>query len=227
MNYLSKELQKTDSQDIDDILETIEKSFNIRFKKHELIEINSIRELCILICAKINLQQQDTCTTQQAFYKFRKAYYNTQNTTISLRTTSQLSHIFPKEQRRQNISKLEKELGFELSILDPAKWISIFLLLLFAGSILMIFAKPILGIVGILFTVISYIMAYRFASHFTIDTLKELIANIVKENYHKSRSTNSYNPKEIENIVLSFFKDELGYDDTKFDQYTIFNSRNF
>lgn len=227
MNYLSTVLQKTDSQDIDDMIEAIEYSFDIIFVERELSEINSIRALCNLICSKINFLQRDTCTTQQAFYKFRKAYYHTQNTTISLHTTSLLTDIFPKKQRRQNLAQIEKELGIKIHVLQPSTWISSALLLLFVGCIVLLLTSPMLAIVGLISTVTTYILMHKFASRFTIHSVKELITIIVKENYQKLRSSDTYNPKEIEPIVISYFKDQLGLDDTKFDQYATFKRHNF
>jgi len=52
MNYLSHNLKNTDAEDVTDMLALIERSFQVKFDKKELLAINSIHELGDLIRAK-------------------------------------------------------------------------------------------------------------------------------------------------------------------------------
>lgn len=225
MTYLAKQLNRTDSEDIDEIIQSIEKSFDISFKQEELLKIDSIRELTELICSKIKLDQNNSCTTQQAFYKFKNAYLSTQNNIVNIKTESLLRDIFPKNNRKQNLKNLELELGIQLGIIQPPAWLAISLLLLFVISSVILFYHSTIGAIGIAFSFVGGYIASKTANTFTIKTVKELIQLLVKNNYSKSRNSNIYNPKEVENIVVSYFIDELGYDRSKFEPNSSFGLR--
>lgn len=101
------ELKDIDSEDMNDFLMKIETSFDIKFLSNELVYITTFGELCDHIVNKIQLENSDDCTSQQAFYKLRNAISSTlqlENKTIA--TNLLLAEILPQQNRRSTIKKL-------------------------------------------------------------------------------------------------------------------------
>jgi acyl carrier protein len=73
MSNSTFELKNVDSEDLDDVLMKIEKSFHFKFETTELKDVKTFGHLCDIIINKIQGKNIDDCTTQQAFYKLRDA----------------------------------------------------------------------------------------------------------------------------------------------------------
>ncbi|MBD1422629.1 acyl carrier protein [Sphingobacterium chuzhouense] len=117
-------LENIDSEDIDDLLIEIEKSFEISFADAELSSITTFGQLCDLVMEKIKLENVDSCTTQQAFYKLRNAISITlQIDHKSISTDLPLTVILPHKERRHRTKKLERHLRIKLNILSPPDWL--------------------------------------------------------------------------------------------------------
>ena len=67
------ELKNVDSEDLEDVLVMIEKSFDFKFETAELKDVETFGHLCDIITNKVQGNNIDDCTTQQAFYKLRDA----------------------------------------------------------------------------------------------------------------------------------------------------------
>ena len=61
-------LRDIDSEDIEDLLLRVEKSFGIKFAEKELFHVSTFGELCDHITNKMELENSEDCTSQQAFY---------------------------------------------------------------------------------------------------------------------------------------------------------------
>jgi|GEM_PF-2491668 len=134
------ELKNVDPDDISELLVKVEKSFDIKFGKTELLNISTFGELCDHITDKIQLQHSNDCTSQQAFYKLRNAIASTlriDHKTIS--TDFSLIDLLPKQNRRSLVEKLEDNLGFKLHILRPPYWVTVTLAILFVTSCVALF----------------------------------------------------------------------------------------
>ena len=131
-------LSNVDSEDIEDVIIKIEKSFNIKFEVNELFEVKSFGEFSDAIIDKIQLQNIESCTTQQAFYKIRKAITETFHIE-NIKPETKLEEIFPRINRRKNIKKFEGNLGFKTDILEPKTIISTTLTLVTIVSLVYIF----------------------------------------------------------------------------------------
>ena len=70
-------ISEVDIEEIEDLLLKVETSFDIRFADNELKGITTFGELCDIIENKIQLENSNDCTTQQAFYKLRDALTET------------------------------------------------------------------------------------------------------------------------------------------------------
>src|SRR5690606_26918969 len=111
------ELKNIDPDDISDLLVKVEKSFDIKFGDTELMQILTFGELCDHIANKIQLDNSDDCTSQQAFYKLRDAISSTlqiDNKAISINFS--LEDLLPRQIRRSRTKKIEEYLGFKLNI---------------------------------------------------------------------------------------------------------------
>ena len=111
-------LENIDIEDIEDLLGEVEKSFNIKFVGNELIGVKNFGELSDHIINKIQLENSDDCTSQQAFYKLRNVISKElEIDQKEITRQRKLEELFPKKVRRSNLKKLEQKLDFKLKIL--------------------------------------------------------------------------------------------------------------
>src|SRR5690606_15733450 len=125
-------VENIDSEDAGDLLVKIEKSFDIKFGDTELMHIKTLGELCDHIVNKIQLDNSDDCTTQQAFYKLRDAItslFSIDNKIIM--TDFPLNNFLPRQNRSERIRDIENYLDVRLKILRPPHWVTNTLLILF------------------------------------------------------------------------------------------------
>lgn len=223
MNYLSHNLKNTDAEDVTDMLALIERSFQVKFDKKELLAINSIHELGDLIRAKSLEDAQHSCTSQQAFYKFRKAYRQTNPTNRDVYPSQSLETLWPRKLRKQAIKAIERNLGFALPLLEPPTWLSIGLLIALLISIASLFFYPLFGTMGLLLVITGFTLAQRYANKLTFNTVKELIDYITCYNYLQVRRRPNINTQEIDRILVHLFSEELGYDKAQFNALSTFD----
>jgi len=99
-------LKDIDSEDISDLLKEIQKSFNIKFEENELAYITNFGELCDHIINKLQLENSEDCTSQQAFYKLRNAISTELEIDKKEITRQQkLEKILQKKTRRSSLKK--------------------------------------------------------------------------------------------------------------------------
>ncbi|MDR2978852.1 MAG: hypothetical protein LBV02_00170 [Bacteroidales bacterium] len=210
-------LHDTDTEDIDTLLISIEKSFGIKFGKTELAHIATFGELCDHIANRIPLEHSDDCTTQQAFYKLRKAIssiFKIDSETVS--TDRQLIDIFPRQKRRTMMVELEKHLGFKLNLLRAPHWVTLILLILLPASLVGLYFHWQTGVSGLIFSLCGLIVTNKIGIELEVRTVGELAKKMTGENYLKSRrNSNTFNKNEIEKVLTDLFSYELGLDKSK------------
>ncbi|GEC71212.1 hypothetical protein SAMN05443543_101266 [Flavobacterium flevense] len=201
-----------DLENIEDLIPSIEKMYKINFQENELAELTNFDEFCEKIVAKINLENIDNCTTQQAFYKLRKSIVDIGIAEKNeINTQTKLREIFPRKNRRKNVRSLEKNIGFELNLINPPQIISISLLVLILISIVFLFINLKFGILGIGISVISFKLANKFGKEIEMESIRELIEKMTTENYLNVRTKkNTINRKELKNVISNWFADNLG-----------------
>jgi hypothetical protein len=221
MNY---ELKDIDTEDIEDLLFKVEKSFDIKFGNAELVHITTFGELCDYIANKIQLDHSKDCTTQQAFYKLRDAIslkFEIDKKTIS--TDFLLIDLFPRQNRRRMITALEKYLGFELNVLRPPNWLTTTLLILFLVSLVGLFFNWKIGVLGLIFSIFGLWLAFKTGNELEVQTVGQVAERMTRENYLKSRrNPKTFNKKEIEKVLTDWFCDGLGLDKSKLKRETKF-----
>ena len=66
-------LDQFEIENIEDVLPMFEETFKIKFKNDETEKLNDFNEFSDLIISKMNLENDNLCTSQRAFYQFRNA----------------------------------------------------------------------------------------------------------------------------------------------------------
>ena len=212
MTTKAHKIEDLDSEEAGFLIEKIEKSFDIKFSETELMHINTLGELCDFIASKIQLDNSDDCTTQQAFYKLRDAIttiFNIDYKTIT--TDSPLNKILPRQNRRKKINDLEKYLNIQLNILRPPHWITITLLILLLSSIVGLFLNWQFCFLGLCVSFGGLWFSNKIGNELEIQTVGQLAEKMTRENYLKSRrNPKTVNKNEIEKLLIDWFSNDLG-----------------
>ena len=205
---------RADSEDIEDALQIIEESYNIKFLKGELKDIKTFGDLCDHVISKIQLADTGDCTTQQAFYRIRDAITNSiQIEKEQLKTDSKLSKIFPRQKRKASVLKIEDYLGFKLYALRPRHIVTNLILLLLLISLVGMLFDFAYGLTGFISSAILFRVAEWTGTEFKVDTLGQLADKVSQENYMKSRrNQTTVNRKEIVKNIERLFIEGLSLD---------------
>jgi acyl carrier protein len=211
------ELKNIDPDDISDLLVKVEKSFDIKFGDTELMHISTFGELCDHIANKIQLDNSDDCTSQQAFYKLRDTISSTlqiDNKTIS--TNFSLADLLPRQSRRSRTKKLEEDLGFKLNILRPPHWVTTTLIIILLASFVGLFFNWQIGLLGLVLSFIGLWLASKIGNELDLQTVGQVAEKMTRENYLKSRrNSKTFNKNEIEKILTNWFSSYLDLDKSK------------
>lgn len=210
-------VENIDSEDAGDLLSKIEKSFDIKFGDTELIHMKTLGELCDHIINKIQLDNSDDCTKQQAFYKLRNAITSLFNIDNKIITTDfPLNNFLPPQKRSQKIRDLEMCLDVRLSILRPAYWVTNTLLILLLVSIVGLFFKWQYGLLGLCVSFWSLWFSHKIGNELDVQTVGQLAEKMTRENYLKSRrNPKTVNKNEIEKLLTEWFINDLSLDKSK------------
>ena len=205
------ELKNIDPEDISDVLIKIEKSFGFSFGNTELKDVTTFGELCDIITNKVQGDDSNDCTTQQAFYKLRNTISSTQHLdkTIIIPET-ELQSIFSKQNRRKKIAAIESDLGFKLNILRPKYSVSCLIIIVLLVSIIGLFFYWQVGLAGLFVSITGFLLADKFANELDLKTVGQLSDKISRENYLQARrNPSTINRNEIAKKVKALFSIEL------------------
>jgi len=211
------ELKNIDPDDISDLLVKVEKSFDIKFGDTELMHISTFGELCDHIANKIQLDNSDDCTSQQAFYKLRDTISSTlQIDNKSISTNFSLADLLPRQSRRSKINALEKQLGFKLNILRPPQWVTGTLVIILLASLVGLFFYWQIGLSGLVFSIAGFWFANKIGNELDLQTVGQVAEKMTRENYLKSRrNPKTFSKKEIEKVLTDWFSNDLDLDKSK------------
>lgn len=209
------ELENIDPFDISILLGKLEISFNITFHNAELKHVNTFGELCDLIVNKVEESNTSDCTTQQAFYKIRKAIVEVQQyDKDALKTATRLEELFPRKQRRQQIEKFERTLGLKPQILQAKVGVLILFISVFLASFIILFFSWPIGFGGMVLSFMGINISYKLGKKFNVKTVGQLAKKISREHYMKvRRNPSTVDQIEITQKVKTLFKDELGLEE--------------
>lgn len=209
------ELCNIDPEDISDVLVKVEKSFGFKFGDKELKDTKTFGELCDIITNKVQGDNSNDCTTQQAFYKLRKAIADTlliDKTGITPDTD--LQKLFPKNIRRQSFKNIDGHLGFKTKVLRPKHSITGTLAIIFITSLVGLFFFWQSGLVGLGVSIIAMAVANKFGIELDLLTVGQLADKLSRENYLKSRGVSmTVNKNEVVQKVKDLFIADLGLEE--------------
>ena len=202
-------LKHIDSEDLEDLLVKVEKSFGITFAEKELFHITTFGELCDYITNKIELENSEDCTSQQAFYKLRDAISTTlQIETKTIIPSHSLEQVLPKQNRRLLVREIENNLGFKIDILKASDTITGVFFIILILSIIEMFFNWRIGILGFVFSICGFWVSDKFGRELKAKTVGEVAEKMERENYLKSRrNPKTFNRKEIEKVLTEWFSE--------------------
>ncbi len=208
---------RTDLENLEDILPWIEEMYKFSLDKKKLKEIENFNDLCELIIASINLENNESCTSQQGFYKLRKVIVDLNIADKNLITPeTRLKDIFPKNNRIKLVKNVEEKIGFHLNMIGPPKVVSFPLFIIGLISFVLIFFNWRYGLLGISISIIGLFLGFKFGKEFEMDSIRELVKKITTENYLDLRSNSStVNKSELKDVLMDWFSDNLGIEKEK------------
>ena len=211
-DFETSELRNIDPLDVSDVLTKIEKSFGLTFGDTELKDVKTFGELCDIITSKIQGDNSNDCTTQQAFYKLRNAIADTllidKN---SIAPETDLQKLFPKNIRRQSFKAIDGLLGFKTKVLRPKHSITGTLVIIFIVSLIGLFAFWQIGLVSMTASIIAMTIATKFGNELDLLTVGQFADKLSREHYLKSRrATMTVNKTEISQKIKDLFIADLG-----------------
>ena len=207
---------KIDPDDLDDVFVIIEDSFGIHFEEN-LEQIQTFGALCDYVKSKITLINSEDCTSQQSFYKLRKALgKTTTQEEKTIKPDTSLNALLPQKNRRALVKALEIELGFKIAILRLSHYITVPLFLAIIGFAVVMLFNTLLGLLGVVLCLVMLYVASKTGKVLEVKEVGQLAEKITREHYLKSRrNTRSYNEKEIEKTLIDLFHDKLNIDKSK------------
>jgi len=204
-------LNNVDPEDIGDVLVKIERSFNIRLDDTSCKDVKTFGKLCDIVVEKVKQTNNDSCTTQQAFYKIRNAI----NSTISppkelIKPQTKLADIFPRDTRLQVIAEIEREMGFKINLLQPKQGIVGTFIFVLAASAVGFFYQPVMAFIGALIAITGLMLAGKFGKELKVKTLGDLAEKVAREHYIKCRrDASTVNRNEVAQKVKELFTSDL------------------
>src|SRR5690606_4006482 len=209
------QLCNIDPEDISDVLVKVEKSFGFKFGDTELKDTKTFGELCDIIISKVQGDNSNDCTTQQAFYKVRNAIANTlQVDKSSITPDTDLQKLIPKNIRRQLFKTIDGHLGFRTKILRPKHSITGSLAIIFIVSLIGLFASWQAGLIGLTASVIAMTIATKFGNEIDMLTIGQFADKLSREHYLKSRRiSTTVNKAEVEQKIKDLFIADLGLEE--------------
>ena len=200
-------LDNIDVEDFGDTLLKLEKSFGVKFADNSMKDAKTFGDICNIIESHINLIDKADCTTQQAFYKIRKALGLTQNfDEVNIKPQTKLEDIFPRSNRRQKVKAFQQSLGINVNFLTIKNWLGWTLAVCFLFSLIAFFFNLVVAICGLTVSTLATWAAYKFSIELSALTVAELTEKISREHYSQvRRHSGTVNRNEILKTIQDVF----------------------
>ncbi len=213
----TNKLEDYEIENMEDCIYNLEKMYNFKFENNDLENVKSFEEFCDLIIEKINLRNEESCTSQQAFYKLRESLIEAKIIEKgNLKTETELKILFPRKKRKALIEKVENELNFKLDILKAPDFITMPLFIIGIVSFILLFFYWKIAIIGLSISFFGFYLCKRFGNELYLKTVKELVEKITSENYLKvRRDKNTINQKELKEIITNWVSENSFIDREK------------
>ena len=213
MAFSDKDLKLDEwaDEDIFDIVAKLEKAFSLKFDKNAFYNVKTFGDLCNVFEHHITGDHIDDCTTQQAFYRVRKAIRVTQNVDDDkIRPGTLLSELFPEHNRRMNVKEFKSRMGIKIDVMTYTDWIGWTLTIGLLMSLLSFFWSGIIGLTSLALVLFAFHIAHKLGTKLSLQTVGELVKKISREHYTEvRRKKNTINRKEVSNIIIDAFSNDL------------------
>lgn len=212
----STKLDQFEIENIEDVLPMFEQTFKIKLKNEETEKINNFSEFSDLIISKIEFENDNLCTSQRAFYKFRKALENENIIDRNqIYPNTELKSIFSKKNRRKKVKRVEQILGYKLDVLAPSQITVNILFFTFVLSFIGLFFAWKIALIGISISVLGFYLT-KYTNRLEKHTVRGLIEKNTAQHYFKIRnSENSFNRNEFKAVILEWFSENAGIEKEK------------
>ncbi len=209
-----RKLDNWEIENFEDCIPSIEEMFQIKFHSEELINVTDFDELCDAVIKKISLENIDSCTKQQAFYKLRNAFDKIGiKEKSALTLDNDLAELLPKKSRKHLVREINGALGFDINLLSPPPTLHKYLFYGILISIFLLFVKWEIGLMGLAVLIPSMIVLTKIGKELKVKSVRELVELITRENYLKVRSeSGTINRKELKAVLTDWFSDMLAMD---------------
>ena len=205
-------LDNFEIENIEDCISDIEKMYKFKFENKELETIRNFEEFCDLIIEKLNLKNDESCTSQQAFYKIRKSLEKTKiSEKEKLNPQTELKKLFPRRNRKTLIEKIENEMDIKFDIIKAPDFVTIPLLSIGIISFILLFFYWKIAIIGISISIFGFYCCKWFGNELKVKTVKDLVEKITEENYLEVRTNKStINRIELKSILTNWISENSG-----------------
>lgn len=196
------------------ILPAIEKSFGISFNQNDFHKYFTYGELGAVVFAKLPTTTAADCTSQQAFYKLRRALRSLVGE-AEIWPATLLTDLLPAK-RRVAEAHLNAELGMELNLASMPTWAVLAGSLLILASLAMFFFSGILALAGLGLAIVALDAARHLEKQLNYQTVREVVEHMSSQHYRQSRrNPDTVNLREISSRLERVFIDMAGLEAAK------------
>ena len=196
-----------------DVVPRVETSFGFLFQEHDLEHVGTFGEFCDAVLAKLSCLDASDCTSQQAFYKLRKALLTQQPAVVAIEPSTRLAELLPikRQERRKTVAAVEAELGIKLNVLGLSACAQEVGTLLLLGSGATMFFDKAIGGIGLVFTWTFFYLASKFGGTIKTKTVRAVVEKMSSRFYRQSRrNPATVNRAEITKEIQQLFTRDFG-----------------
>jgi hypothetical protein len=213
-------LQNRDPEDIEDALACVQSSLGVKYAPDAFADVKTFGEMCDVIIATVDAEDAADCTSQQAFYKLRRAIVEVLTSDAvagvpgadarEILPATSMDELFPRKGRRRKIRQLRKVSGVKLDLIEPKGWVSLVLVLSFLFSFVYLFIQWRYGLLGLLTSFLGNWVARWTANELCYGTVGEVVRSFVESHYRLARrQPGTMNRREIVPLVKAIFREKL------------------
>ncbi len=200
-------LENIELQDIEYTLGKLVKSFQITLQPNAFEKIKTFGDICQVFEKNIPYKNEESCTTQQAFYKIRNAIAISQEIDRkNIKPSTRLHEIFPRFGRRKKIKAFQKELAIPVNFLTMKTWLLLSIIAGFLISLVTFFFNWKFALTGILSCLIFNWIATKLQQEIELISIGDLAEKVAREHYLQARrNQDTINKREITKVIQCSF----------------------
>jgi hypothetical protein len=198
-------------ENIEYLIPEMEEMFHIKLSPEESRSISDFEELCTVISNKISQPHIDSCTKQQTFYKLRKVLDKLgilKQELLTLKTP--VEEFLPRKTRREELKKIEGELGFKTNLIKPPTVLTKVLTYGLLLSLIGLSIRLNIALIAVIIFTTTLVVTIKNANELRVTSTREMVELLARENYLNVRSQNgTVNRNELKRLIIDWFSDRL------------------